>query len=315
MPAPVRPRRASSRSDSSARQVGSQTVSLTDGRRRRRDWAASGSSRQLGSAGLGRAGSHVRDVDRDAGGAQEGESTGFVPDARPTRAASRSGCASRSRARGRPGDAALEAGRLQRHHGREGLARLRVPLSGAAGAQPLNGPEQVYHVHLAAPAPTWASPCSAATSRRGSSPGGREPLTGYSAPARPQPVSLDLRQRDGGRRAVLLAAGDYESLRDAAGKTPGRFTFRFGRATRPRFISVPRRTAGAALRYGDRLGLGRRPASLKLFVDGSRARPRAPRVGVKVPLTRGRHVVRVIVSDSRSRRTWKTSGRSAETRA
>jgi len=64
-------------------------------------------------------------------------------------------------------------------------------------------------------------------------------------------------------------------------------------------VSVPRRTAGATLPITlTDSGSGVDPRSVKLFVDGKpRAAPALHGSVLKLPLARGRHVVRVIVSD------------------
>ena len=290
-----------------AGQVGSQTVSLTDAGGGAGDWAASvqlqGSS--AAQVSVVPAVTVPGTLTVTAGGAQEGETTGFVVLTRGAdtrripfwlRVTQPQLAADPATPLSKPGVySGTTAGKASR------VSAYRYPEP--AGAQPLNGPEQVYHVHLAAPAANLGvAVLSGNVTPRIVAGADENRLTGYTAlPLDLNPYRSTFGNATGVAGAVLLAAGDYEVVFETLpGKTPGRFTFRFWKSdTTPPSVSVPRRTAGAALPITvTDSGSGVDPRSMKLFVDGKpRTGPALHGSVLKVPLTRGRHVVRVIVSD------------------
>jgi hypothetical protein len=182
---------------------------------------------------------------------------------------------------------------------RVSLYRYPQPLD----AQALTGPEQVFHVHLAAPAANLGvAVLSGNVTPRIVAGGDENRLTGYTA----LPVDLNpYRSSYGNPRqvagAILPAAGDYDIVFETLpGKAPGRFTFRFWtNDTTPPTVTAPRKVTGAVVSITiTDSGSGVDPHSLKLVVDGSARAMRALRGSVlRLPLARGPHVVAVTVSD------------------
>src|SRR5207253_804956 len=171
-----------------------------------------------------------------------------------------------------------------------------------ADAPALTGPEQVYRIHLARPVANFGvAVLSGAVTPRIVAGGDENRLAGYTA----LPIDLNPYRSSYGNATpvvgtVLPGAGDYDVVFETApGKAPGRFTFRFWTDdTTPPRIVVPKTVTSRSVPITiTDAGSGVDPATLRLLVDGQ-SRTAKLRAGLlRVPLARGRHVLRVTVSD------------------
>jgi hypothetical protein len=100
--------------------------------------------------------------------------------------------------------------------------------------------------------------------------------------------------------AVLVPAGDYDVVFETApGSAPGPFTFRFWRNdTQPPIVVVSKRLVRGALPISIRdTGSGVDPGSLQITLDGAAQSAKLRGSLVRLPVTPGRHRLRIVVSD------------------
>jgi subtilisin family serine protease len=185
-----------------------------------------------------------------------------------------------------------------------------VPPGGPVTAV-LRGPEQVFRLQLSRPVANFgvvitSRGAGSAVEPRVVEDGDENRLTGYAAlPVNGNPYLSHFGASTPVAGALRPGPGSYDVVFDSATTAgAGAFSFRFWvDDTRPPTTKLVARTVrkGTVLRVRvDDAGSGVDPASVAVRVDG-RTRPRSVRAGVvripTAPLSRGRHTLRVQVSD------------------
>ena len=171
-----------------------------------------------------------------------------------------------------------------------------------AAALPLSGPEQVFRVHLGRPAANFGvAVLTGNVTPRVVAGADENHLAGYTA----LPLDLNPYRSSYGTStpivgAVLVPAGDYDVVFETApGSAPGPFTFRFWRNdTQPPTVVVSKRLVRGALPISiTDTGSGVDPGSLQITLDGAAQSAKLRGSLVRLPVTPGRHTLRIVVSD------------------
>jgi subtilisin family serine protease len=184
------------------------------------------------------------------------------------------------------------------------------------GARQLSGPEQVFRVHVDRPVANFGvAVLSGHVTPRIVVAGDENRLAGYTAlPLDFNPYRTSYGQTTPVSGVDLPAAGDYDVVFDTpSGSPPGAYTFRFwiDDATPPSVRIASRGRTVLRVAVADK-GSGLDAHSLAVTVDGRRfTRAKLAAGAVRVPLQglrRGRHTLRVTVSDRQEAKNMENVG-------